>query len=411
MTIINRNNYEIYIIDYLDGNLSEQTREELMKFLAQNPDLEAEFDLMKNDNPLPVEDDTFENKEVLKKNIENEPINNQNIEEWCIAAIEEDLSENAKFQFTEALKNTPDFQKIFAQFLKTKLEKQHIPYPGFKAWKLPDFNAKPQIGDIDYWLIAAFEKDLSAKQLHQLNQIKTRNPNVEKSEKLLKSTFLKPDNIVFPAKEQLKKRKNKTRYLYPISGVAAAAAMFYLFISIANISDDTYKKYNKQVAVIEQEAQKTYTSKSGLMNPAMKEHLITSINYYSAKQKSKKSQNTQSQTEQVQKIKSTLETIDLRKATLKTPDINMTEMDDIQIISANQLNAHFYAQNQTGKGMNLNNDDKITFFKAAQKGVEAMNKKVGTKMDLDAQYNKKGKKKKIHFSTKLFTFTKTVGRN
>jgi hypothetical protein len=41
---ITRENYEAWLLDYMEGNLTEDQRAELLIFLAEHPDLEAEFD-------------------------------------------------------------------------------------------------------------------------------------------------------------------------------------------------------------------------------------------------------------------------------------------------------------------------------------------------------------------------------
>ena len=42
---ITRDDYEAYLLDHLEGNLSEQESALLMAFLEENPDLDADFDL------------------------------------------------------------------------------------------------------------------------------------------------------------------------------------------------------------------------------------------------------------------------------------------------------------------------------------------------------------------------------
>jgi hypothetical protein len=54
--------------------------------------------------------------------------------------------------------------------------------------------------------------------------------------------------------------------------------------------------------------------------------------------------------------------------------------------------------------------NKLTLFKVAQKGVNKINDKVGTEMKLEAQYNSKGEKKRVRFSNRLFTVTKTINK-
>ena len=42
--MITRENYEIYFIDYMDGNLSERERAEVEAFLLVHPDLQEQLD-------------------------------------------------------------------------------------------------------------------------------------------------------------------------------------------------------------------------------------------------------------------------------------------------------------------------------------------------------------------------------
>ena len=65
---INRNNYEIFFLDYHEGNLSAQQQAKLFIFLEQHPDLKNEFesfDLVK----LPSINIFFEEKNSLKREL------------------------------------------------------------------------------------------------------------------------------------------------------------------------------------------------------------------------------------------------------------------------------------------------------------------------------------------------------
>ena len=44
--MITRENYEVYFIDYMDGNLSERERAEVEAFLLVHPDLQEQLDGM-----------------------------------------------------------------------------------------------------------------------------------------------------------------------------------------------------------------------------------------------------------------------------------------------------------------------------------------------------------------------------
>ena len=77
--MLTRSNYEIYFLDYHEGNLTESQRRELVLFLEQHPDLKEEFDSFVN---VVLEPDTltsFANKESLKK---KENIHSGNYRTW-----------------------------------------------------------------------------------------------------------------------------------------------------------------------------------------------------------------------------------------------------------------------------------------------------------------------------------------
>ena len=63
---ININNYEIYFIDYFDGNLPEEVVAELMLFLEANAELKEEFESFENIN-LTQDKIVFEDKSSIKK--------------------------------------------------------------------------------------------------------------------------------------------------------------------------------------------------------------------------------------------------------------------------------------------------------------------------------------------------------
>ncbi len=119
MMEINRNNYELYMIDYLDAKLSAVQQAELMLFLAENPDLQAEFDLLQNAiiddelHPIP-----FELKQELKK---QECIQVSQYDELLVAKLEGDLDHIELAKLHADMHVYPELQSSFEQFQKTKL--------------------------------------------------------------------------------------------------------------------------------------------------------------------------------------------------------------------------------------------------------------------------------------------------
>jgi hypothetical protein len=64
---INRENYESWMIDYIEGNLSAVQAEQLRHFLTLHPELQAELDAFELTKLQPDLTVIFENKDILKK--------------------------------------------------------------------------------------------------------------------------------------------------------------------------------------------------------------------------------------------------------------------------------------------------------------------------------------------------------
>ena len=96
---INKHNYEEYLLDYLEGNLSREVAGEVRAFLEQNPDIKAESEELL-DCSLDIENYKFDNKDLLKKNPNYDIEGISKFEQLSIAQLEGELSLNE----TEQLK-------------------------------------------------------------------------------------------------------------------------------------------------------------------------------------------------------------------------------------------------------------------------------------------------------------------
>ena len=103
---INRENYEAWLIDLMEGKLSPGQEELVRQFLAANPDLEAGTDLL--DMALIPPEISFPLKEDVKKGAGLYEINKGNFEQFCIARIEGDLSASAEKALDDFLSDHPE---------------------------------------------------------------------------------------------------------------------------------------------------------------------------------------------------------------------------------------------------------------------------------------------------------------
>lgn len=115
---INRENYEAYFIDYLEGNLDELLVNDFIAFLQNNPDLKEELSLFEAVTVNP-ENISFSKKEKLYKDkFDSEKEFNQ----AAIASLEADISNAEKTKFHNYLAKHPEKKHDFILFGKTKLK-------------------------------------------------------------------------------------------------------------------------------------------------------------------------------------------------------------------------------------------------------------------------------------------------
>jgi len=113
---INRNNYEAFLLDLSEGNLSDELHSELNSFLASNPDIEVE--LVDNISTFEEGNDAFIDKELLKF----DEINESNRKHFFIAYHEGDLNISEQNKVLQFITENQSFQKEFNQFSQLYLK-------------------------------------------------------------------------------------------------------------------------------------------------------------------------------------------------------------------------------------------------------------------------------------------------
>ncbi len=133
---INRQNYQIWITDYYDGQLDEFQKEVLMDFLSANPDIRSEFD----DYPgLMLSPDN--NQRVFDFDLLHTPdqLTNEQVEHYAIAFLEGDLKEKQTEDILELEKNDPRFRENISIYKKLRLVPDGSEFPVKKDLKsIPD---------------------------------------------------------------------------------------------------------------------------------------------------------------------------------------------------------------------------------------------------------------------------------
>lgn len=124
---INLNNYEVYLIDYLDGNLSVEVEKELMLFLEKHPEIKSEFENFE-EITISDEDFIFDDKDSIKRKkiIATENINENNYEEFFVAFYENDLSESSIVEVLNFVEQNPELEKEFKLHKSLILKSENI---------------------------------------------------------------------------------------------------------------------------------------------------------------------------------------------------------------------------------------------------------------------------------------------
>jgi len=118
MSLITKNNYEAFLLDYVEGNLSPEHTAELMLFFENNPELKEDLDGFEILSLNPS-NESLADKKALK--IDEEKITALTFDDFAIAEIEGLNSDKQSEELAIFLKQNPSKQKEFEAYQKTKL--------------------------------------------------------------------------------------------------------------------------------------------------------------------------------------------------------------------------------------------------------------------------------------------------
>lgn len=120
-----RSNYEIWFIDWLDGNLDSNQIEELNIFLDKNPDLREEFREL---SPVVIEhsDSQYKNKKSLMRSPAD--ISESQFEYLSVAFLENDLTTEQKTELIEITELDADKKRSFELIQKTRISPVSLTY-------------------------------------------------------------------------------------------------------------------------------------------------------------------------------------------------------------------------------------------------------------------------------------------
>lgn len=133
---INRENYELFFIDYIEGNLSPNDSLVLLLFLEANPDLKEELEAVSQTILVPPAATPSFNKQLLKKSEHNAYGISNDDDYLCIAFLEGDLSANESADFLESVPKNEELKARLHKHSTTKLiADTHTHFPNRQSLK------------------------------------------------------------------------------------------------------------------------------------------------------------------------------------------------------------------------------------------------------------------------------------
>jgi hypothetical protein len=140
--MIDEYNYKGYFLDFLEGKLTDLEVENLMTFLEKNPTFEDNL-LHFDQYAIESNSDITISKKILLKSLDHfESINDSNLDEFCIAFYEKDLSASANEKLLKYLDIHPERVIDFDNYGKVYIKPQiNLKFP--TKSKLKRFNLLP----------------------------------------------------------------------------------------------------------------------------------------------------------------------------------------------------------------------------------------------------------------------------
>ncbi len=232
MEKITLNNYEAFLLDYFEGNLSLEKIAALKTFLHQHPELAIEL----NDEKLPSlasENLNFEHKFSLKKS------DTFLIDEELIDYLENNLNAEQKVIVEQKLNSNSDLQELLLAYKKTILSIDDI----------ADFNKNLLYKTEDEFILQNkslhyMEGLLNEAEAKSFELESQKNDSLQKELSLLYKTKLATDqSVVYPHKSELKKEAKLTVLFNYRKLAAIAAAVLFLaglfIITSVNVTSTT----------------------------------------------------------------------------------------------------------------------------------------------------------------------------
>ncbi|MGD9991889.1 MAG: hypothetical protein AB7S69_01205 [Salinivirgaceae bacterium] len=239
---INRQNYESFLVDYVEGTLAPKLIPLVEEFLKQNPDIQEEMALYAGSS-VKADATYFPEKQRLKQiPLEKSEPSSDYFQRFCVAYIEGWLTENEQAVFEASVKKSESKTRELNLFRQTILPEDSVVFDE-KILLMPN-ESNPKISDINFeaYCIGCVEGWLNQNQMVALSAFIEANPEKQPTLTRYQTLKLVPDySIVYPDKHKLKRFSifnTKTRKVLSYVASSAAVIVFGLMVYYSSTFDE-----------------------------------------------------------------------------------------------------------------------------------------------------------------------------
>jgi hypothetical protein len=224
MNRINFSNYEAWLLDYAEGNLSIEDIAELLLFLEQHPELQMDVD---NLIEFTLPSDEIISADFKHQLHKDEAAIKFRFESLCVAFYDKSISAAEKNELDYILNQNPHWTKEFHAFAHVYLQQDSDTEFTAKLSLKKQFQPE---GSFDDLAVKALEGLLNMKEHAVFESSLEEDPSKQIQWKAFKKTVLPQEQFVFEAKASLYKQTEDAR-VFPIWSrwIAVAASLALLF--------------------------------------------------------------------------------------------------------------------------------------------------------------------------------------
>jgi hypothetical protein len=181
-------------------------------------------------------------------------LNRNNYEEYFILYLDNELASEDRREVETFIKENPDLKAELDMLLQSKLSPDTDLSFSNKEILMARDSSSINLTNYEQWLLCYIDDELTKEERKDVEQFVSGNPSIQTELGLLQKIKMQPEAIVFPYKESLYHKEEKTRVITIRWWRLAAAAVLLLGVSTTAIILLNKKPVNVEGGVVKTQA-------------------------------------------------------------------------------------------------------------------------------------------------------------